>query len=776
MELAGTVAVVGGGAAGMGAAYALIKAGLPVTLFEAEPKLGGHCFGVSMPLPDGKSARVDAGVSDFNRATFTTVGNLLTELGVDYYPVCQDASFMTPDGAPVWFSRAGTLHFLRPPESPEQFKTEITRFNTTCIEVLSDGTFAEWTTQKYLDARGYSEDFRRLYFNPRAQGCFPMPDKPPAAYMIRSLVAFWRMHGIVGPGRPDRMIVRGGMHAYCAAFEDWVRQREGVLQLGTRVVGISRRKNRIRIRALSPVRENLTFEFEHVVIASNANQVIPLLEDATQEERRIYAGFGWQRSRLVVHRDNRLMPHDRATWGAYNYLVSDGTAPEIRPTITFYPNRLASLDADVPDVFVTMNPFREPDPGHIITNQFFVHPSVGGITDMACERLDAIQGRRGTWFCGSYVREPFVHEQAMSCGFDIGQRLVAALSDEQDPAASSMTGASFDDFLRENALFAGLDSMALAEVQLAARPVRLRAGDTLFKQGDESDGTYLLKEGTISIVRRSVGGATRELVRLTRGALIGEMGLLDRGRRSASAVAVEPSSGYFVSRARFDLLRANCDRAAFAVVNRFVGEVGRRTRIALGEIIPLYVADANRAAPAHATTAEPNVETLVAPVWSEAFSRIPFFGEIGAEGFSQLMTVVQVQGRHRGGLVFRQGEAVTDFFIVLRGALTYDFESEGRSTPLVVLGPGRVAGELAVLDGRAQALTCRVREDATVLKMSWARFEELRQGGSALAFRVLEAIANSLVLLLRKANGHLSRSRNNTAPIEAMLMNLSERR
>ena len=41
------VAVVGGGAAGIGAAVQLVKAGMDVTLVDAAPRLGGHCSAVT---------------------------------------------------------------------------------------------------------------------------------------------------------------------------------------------------------------------------------------------------------------------------------------------------------------------------------------------------------------------------------------------------------------------------------------------------------------------------------------------------------------------------------------------------------------------------------------------------------------------------------------------------------------------------------------------------------------------------------------------------------
>ncbi len=71
------------------------------------------------------------------------------------------------------------------------------------------------------------------------------------------------------------------------------------------------------------------------------------------------------------------MPADRAAWGAYNYLVAHDGMPNVRPTVTLYPNRLQSLSASIPDVFVTINPFREPDADKIIIDRFLVHPVIG---------------------------------------------------------------------------------------------------------------------------------------------------------------------------------------------------------------------------------------------------------------------------------------------------------------------------------------------------------------------------------------------------------------
>lgn len=426
------IAIVGGGVAGMGAAKRLREAGHHVTLFESLPRLGGDCFGVDVQLPARGMRRVDAGVSDFNVNTFVQVKELLDELGLEYHPIVQDASFMRPDGEVVYYFRDGELRGGESLSNIERFKGEIKRFNMECIEVLDDPRLGAWTLGQYLLERRYSEELVDLYAAPRAMGCFPMPNDDPVNYPVHGVVSFWRMHGIVGnDGPPIRMCVEGGMHEYCRAFEKWFTLQGGVVRCSTRVVGVVRRSGYVEIRAITRDDEHLAFKVDHVIFATNPNEVVPLIEDPTEEETAIFEEFPYQRARLAVHVDERLMPRDREAWGSYNYVVPDGNTPEVRPTITFYPNLMTSLPEQVPDVFVSMNPHVEPDEMSLISNRFFEHPVVTGKTHEATERLSRIQGERGTWFAGSYLAEPFVHEQALVTGQEVAKRLL-----ERDPPSS----------------------------------------------------------------------------------------------------------------------------------------------------------------------------------------------------------------------------------------------------------------------------------------------------------------------------------------------------
>jgi CRP-like cAMP-binding protein len=68
-------------------------------------------------------------------------------------------------------------------------------------------------------------------------------------------------------------------------------------------------------------------------------------------------------------------------------------------------------------------------------------------------------------------------------------------------------------------------------------PVRLAPGDVLFRAGDPPDGMFVLLEGGLDIL---LGDKIVE--QSTRGAILGEMALIDQSPRGATVVAREASS------------------------------------------------------------------------------------------------------------------------------------------------------------------------------------------------------------------------------------------
>jgi len=79
--------------------------------------------------------------------------------------------------------------------------------------------------------------------------------------------------------------------------------------------------------------------------------------------------------------------------------------------------------------------------------------------------------------------------------------------------------------------------------------VLLAPGDVLFKEGERGDAMFVLLEGTMDIM---VGGKVVENSK--RGAIIGEMALIDQSPRGATAVARGPVRLAKVDQRRFHFL------------------------------------------------------------------------------------------------------------------------------------------------------------------------------------------------------------------------------
>jgi uncharacterized protein len=402
------VVVVGGGIAGMGAALGLATRGASVVIVDAAPSLGGACRGVEVAVPGSAPVSVDAGVSDFNRATFRRLTALLGDLALPVVPVCQDASFRTPEGRWLWSSSAAGFEFAE--GVAPGFTAEIARFKAEAPRA-SDPT---QPVGVWLRQHGYSADFLRHYVAPRALGCFPSFGANPEAVPIRSLARFWGMHGLVGPGPADRVCVRGGMHRYVPALQSRLQALGVQVRLGEPVLCIERAPLRVHTArgALSA---------DRLVLAVAPPLALRLLRLPSAAEHSVLSACRMQPGRVVLHRDPRLMPSDPSRWAAYNYVVPDG-APVPGPVITFFPQRLAGLPGPMPPLFVSLNPPVEPR--EVLSDQVLAHP-VFGRDDAVPAALARLQGQQQTWFCGAWTAEPFLHEQGLVSGLAVAEAIVA---------------------------------------------------------------------------------------------------------------------------------------------------------------------------------------------------------------------------------------------------------------------------------------------------------------------------------------------------------------
>jgi CRP/FNR family transcriptional regulator, cyclic AMP receptor protein len=104
---------------------------------------------------------------------------------------------------------------------------------------------------------------------------------------------------------------------------------------------------------------------------------------------------------------------------------------------------------------------------------------------------------------------------------------------------------------RSESLLAALPTELSQSLFAKARPVALKADQTLFMVGDEGDGCYRVEEGLLKAGIAAPGGGERILAILGPGSVVGELSMIDGGPRSASVTALRDSKLSFVGRSAF---------------------------------------------------------------------------------------------------------------------------------------------------------------------------------------------------------------------------------
>ncbi|MCC6421497.1 MAG: cyclic nucleotide-binding domain-containing protein [Gemmataceae bacterium] len=123
-------------------------------------------------------------------------------------------------------------------------------------------------------------------------------------------------------------------------------------------------------------------------------------------------------------------------------------------------------------------------------------------------------------------------------------------------------------------LFRDLPRKSLERIDKSVRTRSFRAGDTIFKEGEEGVGFFLIQSGKVEVSR---GGT--EVATLSDGGFFGEMALIDNHRRSATVKAATDTQCLAIMRSDFLAeLRNNPDLAVemLNVLSRRVRELDER--------------------------------------------------------------------------------------------------------------------------------------------------------------------------------------------------------
>ena len=415
------IAVVGSGVAGLSAAWLLAQRH-HVTLYEADDRLGGHSNTVDVVLQGGGQAAVDTGFIVYNEAAYPNLSALFAHLGVATQPSEMSFAVSLDNGAleysgtdlnglfaqrsnlvspRFWAMLRDLLRFYR------QAPRDVARLGLMSLD-------------DYLDSRGYGRAFRDDHLYPMAAAIWSTPAAQVGQYPAAAFVRFCENHQLLQlSNRPLWRTVRGGSRMYvqqlvAALGDDRIR-------LGSGVTALRRTERGVVVGTGDGQRAET---YDHVVVATHADQALRLLPDASAAERKLLGAFGYSRNCAVLHSDATLMPRRRAVWSSWNYSADrqPGGSAGAGLSVTYWMNRLQQIGDEQTPLFLTLNPLRPPQPERLIRTEVYEHPVFNAGAMAAQSQLWSLQGQRRTWFCGAYFGAGF-HEDGLQAGLAVAEAL-----------------------------------------------------------------------------------------------------------------------------------------------------------------------------------------------------------------------------------------------------------------------------------------------------------------------------------------------------------------
>lgn len=410
------IAVIGGGISGLGAAY-LMSQRHRVTLFEAEPRLGGHARTVMAGAREDQP--VDTGFIVFNYANYPHLTALFDKLDV---PVAKsNMSFGVSMAAGRYeYSLSGmdevfaTRANLVDPRHLGMIR-DILRFNKRGLAVAQADP--SLTIGGLLERLGTGDWFRERYLLPFSGAIWSTPTAKILDFPAHAMMEFFRNHALLGyEGQHQWYTVKGGSIEYVSRLSAYLDRAGVTLRKGTPVQAVRRGPMGVWVKVPGAEEE----QFDEVIFATHSNVTLRLLADPTGAEAKYLGAVKYQPNDAILHCDTDFMPKRRKCWSSWVY-TERGPQDRERISLSYWMNSLQPIPQDDP-MFVTLNanhPVREEC---IYDTYSFDHP----VYDMAAlEAQSAIRGFNGTnrtWFCGAWMRNGF-HEDGFASAVDVARAM-----------------------------------------------------------------------------------------------------------------------------------------------------------------------------------------------------------------------------------------------------------------------------------------------------------------------------------------------------------------
>lgn len=408
------VAVIGGGISGMGAARTLAE-NHQVTLFEAEPRLGGHAR-TKLAGRNGDQP-VDTGFIVYNEANYPHLVELFEDLQVPTVP--SNMSFGASIGGGRFEYGLASLDGLfaqrRNAADPRFWRMirDILRFNKHGLNIAQQDHTR--TIGQFLQALGTGPWFRDYYLLPLSGAIWSTPVEKIMDFPAYAMMQFFKNHALLGvTGQHQWYTVQGGSVQYVSRLEADLMRRGVDIRLKAPIAAVKRSALGAHIKCDAGEWQ----DFDAVVFATHSDDTLRLLADPSAREQAVLGAIAYQPNEIVLHSDETIMPKRRQVWSSWVY-TEDAAQQSDRIDLTYWMNSLQPLPKDE-NFFVTLNTKRQIREELIYDQTTLRHPVYDLAALAAQDEARLMNGQQNTWFCGAWMRNGF-HEDGLASAVEVGR-------------------------------------------------------------------------------------------------------------------------------------------------------------------------------------------------------------------------------------------------------------------------------------------------------------------------------------------------------------------
>jgi predicted NAD/FAD-binding protein len=410
-------AIIGTGIAGMGCGH-FLHTNSDLTFYEQNDYVGGHTNTVTVD-EDGNPVFVDTGFMVFNLQTYPHLCKLFEKIKAPIKKT--DMSFSVqhePSG--LEYSGSSVNHLFAQRKnifniSYIKMLMQIGRFNKESVKILDDPKYANYSIGQYVKEFNFGEDMLWKYLVPMSSAVWSTPMEQMLDFPAVTLIRFFKNHGFLGLDTQHQWYTLDkGSQSY---REILIKPFKDRIRINAKVTKVIRENGKVTVHASNGSAEI----YDRVIFACHGDQVLPLLEQPTQDEKRLLSVFKYQYNKAVLHTDEKIMPEAKLAWSSWNYRIKKENG-NLVPSTIYWMNQLQQC-SDKKNYFVSINPHDDLDPTKIIKELDYDHPLFDVPAINAQKELYKLNENGPVYFCGSYFQYGF-HEDAFASAVRLSASLL----------------------------------------------------------------------------------------------------------------------------------------------------------------------------------------------------------------------------------------------------------------------------------------------------------------------------------------------------------------